>query len=273
MDAFSRISRPSQAADHATESSGRDRPEIEKLPGETLDTLFDGRLLLAQRRSGYRFSIDALLLAQFASVQRTDRIVDLGSGNGVIAFALAYLHPSATITGIELQAAMVERARRSVCWNGFDGRLEMRRGDVRRADELPDAGSFDVAVCNPPYRRAASGRISAGSERQIARHELNGGLDDFLSAAARLVRSKGRAALIHLAPRAADVLGAMRRVGLEPKRLRLVHSFADSEASLLLVEGVKGGRAGLAVHRPLILYRSKQIYSAEAAAIIGGGRE
>jgi tRNA1Val (adenine37-N6)-methyltransferase len=273
MDAFSRISRPSRAADHATQAAARNRPEIEKLPGETLDTLFDGRLVLAQRRSGYRFSIDALLLAHFVSVQRTDRIVDLGSGNGVIALALAYLHPAATLTGVELQAAMVERAGRSLRWNGLDGRVEMRRGDVRRGDELPEAASFDVAVCNPPYRGAASGRLSAGDERQIARHELHGDLDDFLSAAARLVRNKGRAALIHLAPRAADVLGAMRRVGLEPKRLRWVHSFADSEASLLLVEGVKGGRAGLAVHRPLVLYRAKQIYSAEAAAIIAGGPE
>ncbi len=270
MDTFSRISRPSEAADRATQASARNRPEIEKLPGETLDTLFDGRLLLAQRRSGYRFSIDALLLAHFVSVQRGGRIVDLGSGNGVIALALAYLHPSAKIIGVELQAAMVERAQRSLRWNGFDRRVEMRRGDVRHAGEMPNAGSFDVAVCNPPYRGAASGRISAGDERGIARHELNGDLTDFLKAAARLLRHHGRAALIHLAPRTADVLGAMRRVGLEPKRLRMVHSFAESEASLLLVEGVKGGRAGLAVHRPLILYRSKQIYSAEAAAIIAG---
>jgi tRNA1Val (adenine37-N6)-methyltransferase len=270
MDGFSRISRRS-AAPPPRQIALRER-RIEIAPGETLDTVFDGRLVLVQSRSGYRFSVDALLLAHFVSVRRADRIVDLGSGNGVIALALACLYPAAAVTAVEFQAAMVERARRSARWNQLDARVEVLRGDVRRAGELPDAESFDVAVCNPPYRGAASGRISAGDERRTARHELNGDLGDFLSAAHRLLRNKGRAALVHLAPRSVDVLGAMRSVGLEPKRLRMVYSFADAEASLLLVEGVKGGRAGLTVETPLVIYRSGKTYSDEAAALLAGRR-
>lgn len=273
MDAFSRISRRSAAPDHLRETAVGAR-RLEKLPGETIDTLFDGRVVLAQSRSGYRFSIDALLLADFVTVHRTDRIVDLGSGNGVIALALACLHSATTrLTGVELQTAMVERARRSARWNGFENRVEMLCGDVRRAGTLPPPGSFEVAVCNPPYRGAASGRISAGDERRIARHELNGDLGDFLKAAARLLRNKGRMALIHLAPRAADVVAGMRAAGLEPKQLRMVHSFADAAAALLLIESVKGGRAGLTIEPPLILYREGKIYSDEAAAIIAGRRK
>jgi tRNA1Val (adenine37-N6)-methyltransferase len=245
---------------------------VERRRGETLDALFDGRLALAQSRSGYRFSIDALLLAHFASVQRADKIVDLGCGNGVVALALACLHPTVTITGVELQGAMVERARRNARVNDLDGRVQIIHGDVRR-DDPPGAGGFDLAVCNPPYRGATSGRISSGDERRTARHELNGDLGDFVAATARLLRNKGRAALVHLALRAADVLMALRQAGIEPKRLRMVHSFADAEASLLLVEGAKGGRAGMAVEKPLILYRSDRTYSDEAAALIAGRRE
>ena len=272
MGAFSRISGHAAARDRRWNTSARAQQLVETLPGETLDALFDGRLALTQSRAGYRFSIDALLLAHFVSVQRADKIVDLGCGNGVVALALASLHPSATITGVELQAAMVERARRNARLNDLDGRVQIVHGDARRADPPPGAGGFDVAICNPPYRGAGSGRISAGDERRIARHELNGDLGDFVGAAARLLRNKGRAALVHLALRCADVLVALRRAGVEPKRLRMVHSFEDAEASLLLVEGVKGGRAGMKVHRPLILYRPDRSYSDEAAAMIAGKR-
>ena len=271
MGPFSRISRRSQAIDRAPKTS--DQGRMEKIAGESVDALFDGRLLVAQSCAGYRFSIDALLLAHFVTVRAGDRIVDLGSGSGVVGLALAALNSTVNVTGLELQAAMAERARRSARWNRMESRVRMLHADIRRSPQLPEAGSFDIAVCNPPYRLPGSGRISAGDERRIARHELNGGLADFLGAAARLVRNKGRAGVVHLAARAVDVLAMMREVGIEPKRLRMVHSHAGAEASLLLVEGVKGGKAGLAVHRPLILYRSGKNYSAEAAALIAGRRE
>lgn len=250
------------------------KPEnIAKLSGETLDVLFDGRLTVLQSRLGYRFSIDALLLAHFVSVKRADRIVDLGSGNGVVSLALARWYPSTTVTGIELQRAMAERARRNVHVNGLDGRIQIVHGDVRNRRQMPNAANFDVAVCNPPYRKPSSGRISVHDERRIARHELNGDLGDFLGAAAFLLKNKGRAALVHLAPRSADLIVAMRQAGLEPKRLRMVHSFHDAEASMVLLEGVKGGRAGLAVLPPLTIYRRGKEYTDEVAAMIAGARQ
>jgi tRNA1(Val) A37 N6-methylase TrmN6 len=251
----------------------REPEYLGKAPGETLDVLFDGRLSLLQSRSGYRFSIDALLLAAFVSVKRGETIVDLGSGNGVISLALAQLHPSAALTGIELQATLAERARRSIRLNGFDGRMAIITGDVRNRQDLLKPGSFDVAVCNPPYRKPSSGRISVNDERQIARHELNGDLGDFLRAGASFLRHKGRMAMVHLAERSTDLITAMRQAGIEPKRLRMVHSYDHAEASLLLVEGVKGGRAGLAVLPPLTIYRRGKDYTDEAMAIINGARK
>ena len=237
---------------------------------ETLDALFDGRIKLFQSRTGYRFSIDALLLAHFVAIRSADRVVDLGTGNGVIPLALSHRYPTARVIGVELQPSMVERARRNVRLNALDERIEIVAGDLRDRRQLPDAGSFDLAVCNPPYRKPGSGRISADDERQIARHETSGKLGEFLDAAAFLLRNKGRVGLVYAVERCADVFFAMRQSRLEPKRLRLVHSFRDVEASLVLIESVKGGRPGLTVEPPLTIYRRRKEYSEEVAGMIAG---
>jgi len=238
--------------------------------GESLDALFDGQLKILQSRSGYRFSLDALLLAYFATLKRSDRVIDLGTGNGVIPLILTRLHPEVAIVGVEYQSAMVERAGRNVKLNQLDERISLRRGDVRAAGAIGPAGSFDVVVCNPPYRRRASGRMSPNDEKQIARHEVHGELGDFLAAGAYLLRAKGRLAVVYMAGRTVDLLSCMRQARLEPKRLRMVHSFRDSNASLILIEGVKDGRSGLEILPPLTVYRDAKEYSGEVAAMIAG---
>jgi tRNA1(Val) A37 N6-methylase TrmN6 len=242
-------------------------------PGETLDTLFDGKLRIFQSRTGYRFSLDALLLAHFVTIKRRGKIVDLGTGNGVIPLVLAALHRSATVTGVELQPAMIERARRNVQLNGLETRIQILSGDVRARERLAAPASFDVAVCNPPYRKPGSGRISPNDEKQIARHETQGDLSDFLHTGAFLLRAKGRMATIYPAWRCVDLLSAMREVRIEPKRMRMVHSFAGVEASLVLVEGVKGGRSGVEVPAPLTIYLRGKEYTEEVAAVIAGTRK
>lgn len=237
---------------------------------DTLDTLIDGKLRLYQSRTGYRFSLDALLLAHFVTVKRCDRIVDLGAGNGPIALLLSHLHPLASLAGLEVQPAMAERAKRSVALNRLDDRVAIVAGDLREIAALFAASSCDVVVSNPPFRPASSGRISPNREKQLARHEIKGGLTDFLAAAAYLLRPKGWLALIYAAERAVELLVSLRRAGLEPKRLRWVHSFAADGALLVLVEAVKGGRSGIEVEPPLLIYRKGKEYSAEVANIVAG---
>jgi tRNA1Val (adenine37-N6)-methyltransferase len=239
-----------------------------KRADETLDALFQGQLRFFQSRSGYRFSLDALLLADFMSYRGPEQIADLGTGNGVVALILAYLHPSLLITGLEIQPRMVDRACRNVRMNGFEGRVAIRRVDVRNVQQVFGPGSFAAVICNPPYRRIISGRISSNPERKIARHEIAAALGDFLRAGVYLLPIRGRMALVHPALRAVDLLKSMRDVGLEPKRLRVVHSFADASASLVLVEGVKGGRSGIEVLPPLIVYNKAKEYTAEVEAIL-----
>ena len=237
---------------------------------ETLDALFSGKLKLFQSRAGYRFSLDALLLGHFATVKRREKVVDLGTGNGIIPLILANLHSQVSITGVELQRGLAERAARNVKLNRLENRIQIRRGDVRAVASVGAPESFDVVVCNPPYRRQGSGRVSPNDEKQIARHELHGELADFLDAAVFLLSAKGRIALVYLAGRAVDLVSSMRQARLEPKRLRLVHSFSDVAASLVLVEGVKNGRSGVDILAPLIVYRRGKEYSDEMAAMIAG---
>jgi tRNA1Val (adenine37-N6)-methyltransferase len=241
-----------------------------KREDETLDTLFQGKLKLFQGRRGYRFSLDALLLAHFMTCRRGETIADLGTGNGVIALTLAYLHSSLSITGVEIQLSLVDRASRNVRINGFQERVMISQADVRNIQETFSPESFAAVVCNPPYRQTSSGRISPDVERKIARHEIVAGLADFLRAGAYLLPIKGRIAMVYPAIRIVDLLQSMRNVNLEPKRLRMVHSFADTKASLVLVEGVKGGRSGSEVLSPLIVYKKGKQYTSEVEALLAG---
>lgn len=246
-----------------------DHPEN---PAETLDTLFGGKLKLYQSRNGYRFSVDAVLLACFATVGRARKIADLGAGNAVIPLILAYLYPAASIAGFELQKEMVGRACRNILLNGFAGRVGIINGDVRSIERLAQPGSFDAVTCNPPYRKCGGGRLSPNSEKKLARHELLGKLDDFIRAGAYLLRPRGRMALVYLAERTVELFQKMRRFDVEPKRLRWVHSFAGAEASLVLVEGRKRSRSGLNVLPPLVMYEKRATYTAELEQMLAGVR-
>ena len=236
---------------------------------ETLDALFQGKVKIFQRKKGYRFSIDALLLAHFVKVRGSEEIVDLGTGNGVIPLILARLHPTVRVVGLELQEQMVERALRSVHLNRLDERVEIIRGDVCSVEEIFPPQSYDAVVCNPPYRGTASGRINPDPERRIARHEIRARLLHFLRAGSYLLRRGGRMALVYPATRMLDLLQAMRREALEPKSLRLVYSFEETAATLVLTEGVKGGRSELRVMPPLVVYTKDRKYTPEIRAILG----
>ncbi|HWH77158.1 MAG TPA: methyltransferase, partial [Candidatus Binatus sp.] len=144
--------------------------------GETCDALFDGQLRLFQSRSGYRFSLDALLLAGFVTVKPNDKFADLGTGSGIVPLLLARREKNISIVAVECQGALVERAKRNVRLNHLADQIEIVRGDVRRIGAVAQPETFDAVVFNPPYRKPGSGRLSPNDEKQIARHEINGDL-------------------------------------------------------------------------------------------------
>jgi tRNA1Val (adenine37-N6)-methyltransferase len=234
-------------------------------PDETLDELRPMGLRLLQKKDGYRFSLDPILLCAFATRLPQGEIADLGTGCGIIPLLLA---PRATgrLLGIEIQPELADRARRNVLLNGLDERVEILCGDLRQLTERLDSGGFSAVFANPPYRTPGTGRQAPGAERAAARHELAGGLPAFVAAAARLLGHGGCFYIIHLAERLTEVLTEMRASGLEPKRLRCIHSRLGDPARLVLVEGRKRGRAGLVVESPLMVYADSG-YSAEVLAM------
>lgn len=236
---------------------------------ETVDTLLQGQLKFYQSRRGYRFSLDAILLAHFATVGANERVADLGTGNGVIPLLLAQRVSSLSLLGVELQEDLAERAQRNVVINNADERIRIVRGDIRAIAQIAAAASFDAVICNPPYRKSGSGRMNPSAEKKIARHEIMGTLKDFLKAGVYLLRHRGQMSLVYPAVRSVDLLDAMRSADLEPKRLRIVHSQRDAEASLILAEGVKGGRGGLQIMAPLFIYERDKSYTAEVARMLG----
>jgi len=239
--------------------------------GETLDDLRPAGLKIIQAKRGYRFSLDPVLLCAFVQVARDEMVVDLGTGSGVVPLVLATRTGAKKIVGVEIQPELADRARRGVLLNCLQDRIDILEGDLRAFQGLLEPEAFDVVVANPPFRRPGTGRQAPVNERAAARHELAGGLADFLRAATYLLKNGGRFYIVFLAERLADLLAEMRALRLEPKRLRCVHSRQGERGILVLVEGRKGGRSGLAMEPPLYVYAGEG-YSAETLAIYEEGK-
>ncbi len=245
------------------------RPGAGPAPEDSLsrDSLFDGRLHCLQHRSGYRFSLDAVLLARFVAPRPGDKICDLGAGCGVVSLILAFLAPELEITGLELQPALAELARKNIALNNFQQRIRLVQGDLRQIREVIPAGAFDWVVCNPPYGKVGTGRQNAGEEELIARHEIKAGLDEVVRAAGFVVRNRGRVALVYPTGRCAALLTELRTQKLEPKKLQIVYSYPGSMGRLVLVEAVKNGGEELTVLPPFYVYREANgEYSPEMTA-------
>lgn len=241
-----------------------DKPgEWQIVQDETLDDLILGNYSLYQARAGYRFSLDAVLLAHFVDLEKIQRVVDLGTGSGVIATLMAARSPAVQFIGLELQEDQVERARRSVKYNGLEERVSILQGDVRQVAEYIPPNSVELVVSNPPFRKKGEGKVSKNSEQAIARHELQGSLSDFVKGASQILTPGGRLAMIQRSERFVEMIDLFRDNGIAPARLRWVHSFIHSQAGLFLMEGIKKDHAGVAVLPPLIIYEQPGVYSAE----------
>ncbi len=202
---------------------------------ETIDELRGYNLRIVQPRDGYRFSLDPLLLCNFAGIRDGERVIDLGTGSGIIPMVLARQCPDATIVGVELLEHMAELAQRNVRLNGLTDRVEIIGTDILSLRERFPVSSFELVVANPPYRRSGSGRISPKAGRDVARHETTATLADFLYAAKYLVGSAGRICFIYHVSRLPELFAEALFLKLAPTRLRMVHGSAPAAARMVLV--------------------------------------
>lgn len=237
--------------------------------GETLDDLIIGGLRIIQPLKGYRFSIDAVLLAHFADLHGVRRVVELGMGNGVIPLLLSQRDPGIYILGVEMQSAMVDRAGRSVLINNLQTRINILQADVRKLKEILPGGSAELVLSNPPFWKKGEGHINRDQEEAVARHELELTLEELVGAAAHLLAPRGSVALIHRAARLNEIADVFSRHGLSLSRVRMVHPYADRPANLVLVEAKSDQGGEMRVLPPLIIYSGFNRYNDEIRQYYG----
>jgi tRNA1Val (adenine37-N6)-methyltransferase len=229
----------------------------------TTDSLFDGCIQVKQYRKGYRFSIDAVLLAHHVRPNPGERILDLGTGCGVIPLILAYRHTDIKIFGVEVQKELACIAELNIKENCLEKRVRILCKDMKSIRQDMTDGPFHMIVSNPPYTKNQSGRISPNTQRAVARHEIEITLVDLLETARRMLCPNGKMVIVYPALRTTDILTQMRSVRIEPKTLRTVHPSQNSEAELVLVEGIKEGRSGIKISRPLVINNDDGSYTKE----------
>ena len=224
--------------------------------GETRANLSCGALSVIQPRKGYRFSLDAYLLAAFVDEKPGGHVLEIGSGSGVIAIMLAGIK-GLKVTGVEVQPVLAEMSRRSVSLNGLEAAVDIVQSDIKDYRAAPVA----AVLANPPYRPLKTGRLNPEDTKAVARHELKLDLESLMDNASRNLRRLGRFYCIYPAWRLVDLISAMRRNRLEPKRLIMVHSYPGGPADLCLVKGIKQGGRELTIEAPFAVYQTQGIYS------------
>ncbi|WP_042147561.1 tRNA1(Val) (adenine(37)-N6)-methyltransferase [Paucisalibacillus sp. EB02] len=237
---------------------------------ERLDYLTaDEGMQIIQSPTAFSFSLDAVLLANFASIPiKRGTILDLCSGNGAIPLLLSR-KTSANIVGVELQERIIDMAKRSVEHNHLTDQIHMLQGDIRNLKGELSQSSFDVVTCNPPYFKTPSSTEHNQNEfLTIARHEVYCTLEDAVKACKLHVKPGGKVAMVHRPGRLVDIVATFRSFRLEPKRLRLVYPKKGREANMLLVEGIRDGKADLHILPPLYIYNEDGTYTDEAKEII-----
>lgn len=224
--------------------------------------LFD--LELFQPRHGYRYSLDALLLARFCGVLKAGgSIIDLGAGCGVISLVLARINPEASVVAVEKNLEMAALIERNIHHNELAGRVSVTQEDVANLRKNHTDSTFDLVVSNPPFRKAGSGKVSPCAGRDAARHETTAGLADFLDAAKYLVRPSGRICFIQLPSRLSEFMALAGQMKLSVLRIRMIHDNAGAPATMFLAELAKGRRSSPLVEPPLFVRDMSGEYTSE----------
>ena len=243
--------------------------DIQLKDGERLDELDRNGYRIIQDPKRFCFGMDAVLLAGFAKVKPGEKVLDLGTGTGILPILLEARTKGVSFTGLEIQPESADMAARSVRLNHLENKVHIVNGDIREADRLFGAGSYHVVTSNPPYMTDLHGIKNPNEAKAIARHEILCTLEDVVSQAAKLLAPCGRFYLVHRPFRLAEILTCLCSHGLEPKRMRLVHSYEDREPNMVLIEALKGGRSGMTVEIPLIIFEKPGVYRSEIREVYG----
>lgn len=245
----------------------RDRIVLKE--NERIDDLQRNGYGIIQDSERFCFGMDAVLLSGFATAKSGDRVLDLGTGTGIIPILMEAKTDAEHLYGLEIQEESADMARRSVLLNGLEDKVDIVTGDIKKATELFEKATFDVITSNPPYMIGQHGLKNPDSEKAIARHEVLCTLEDVIGAATALLKPGGHFYMVHRPFRLAEIMNRLTQYKLEPKRMRLVYPFIDKEPNMVLIEACRGGKSRLTVEKPLIVYKEKGVYTDEIYDVYG----
>lgn len=236
---------------------------------ERVDDLQIKGYKIIQHPDKFCFGMDAVLLSDFARVKPGEKVLDMGTGTGILPILLEVKTEGEHFTGLEIQPESAEMANRSVLLNGLSDKIDIVEGDIKEAAQIFGKGTMNVVTSNPPYMTNHHGLKNPNDAKAIARHELLCSLEDVIAQTAALLKPMGRCYYVHRPFRLVEIITLMRQYKLEPKRMRLVYPFVDKEPNMVLIEGVKGGGSQLTVEAPLIVYEEPGKYTKEIYDIYG----
>lgn len=243
--------------------------DVELKENERIDDLQRNGYRIIQNPAKFCFGMDAVLLSGFVRVKPGAKVLDLGTGTGIIPLLVEAKTQAAQISAIEIQEESADMARRSVQLNGLEDRINIVTGDLREAVKFFDAASFDVVTCNPPYMIGQHGLTNPDEPKAIARHEILCTLEDVVRTAAKLLKPGGYFCMVHRPFRLAEIITVMTEYKLEPKRMKFVFPYVDKEPNMVLVEGCRGGKPRMTVEKPLIVYKEPNVYTDEIYDVYG----
>ena len=239
------------------------------LPGERVDDLQRKGYKIIQNEEKFCFGMDAVLLSSFTMVKPGEKVLDLGTGTGIIPILLEAKTEGEHFTGLEIQAESADMARRSVELNGLSGKVDIVEGDIKEASKIFGKNTMNVVTVNPPYMNDLHGIKNPELPKAIARHEVLCTLEDVVREGAAVLKQNGRMYMVHRPHRLVEIITMMVKYKLEPKRMRLVHPYKDKEANMVLIEALKGGKSMIKVEEPLIVYRDVNVYTEELLELYG----
>lgn len=220
---------------------------------EKIEDLGDKGLKIIQSRDSYRFSVDSILLANFIRVKNYERVIDLGTGSGIIPFLLFGRKKGLSIYGIEIQKQLANMAKRSVELNKLQNHITIIQEDLKNIKEIFKNSQFDVVISNPPYISLGHGKINPLSSKAVARHEIKCNIEDIISTSNYLLKNKGRIYLIYKSIKLIKVVVTLKKHNIQPKSIKFIHPGPKEQANLVLLEGMKGGKEELKIEPPLFL--------------------
>lgn len=245
-----------------------EKMEIKLKENERIDDLEFKNLKIIQNKDGFCFGIDSVLLTDFAKdIRQNSKVIDLGTGTGIIPILLYAKTKNANFVGVEIQEEVAQMASRSVKLNSLENKIEILNMNILELNKKYKRGSFDVVTTNPPYKKINTGIINENDKKLISRHEITASLDDFVKISSFLLRDFGEFYMVHRPDRLVDIFNVMRKNKIEPKKIKFVYPNKNKKTNLVLIKGVKNGKQFLEFENNLYVYNEDGKYTDEILKI------